>query len=199
MRLNRKSVSMGLAGLGLAGALVGGGITAAANATPSSVTTVTSATAVVGSGGPSGHMSDMMFGSSSAMTSAASYLGLSRADLEARMQQGMSLAGIAKARARTVSGLEAAMTAGLKASLLANTTLTTGQRATILADMGSNLHAMVTMTYSGDGMGMGMGTGNEMGTGMNAAMDTGTNTAMGSEMGSATGSAVGSGMNGMGS
>src|SRR5207248_4455645 len=48
---------------------------------------------------------------------AASYLGLSRDQLRAQLQSGKSLAQIAQARGKSVTGLEQAITADLKAKL----------------------------------------------------------------------------------
>jgi len=159
--LNRKSVTLGLAGLGLAGALAGGAGIAAA-ATGATTTTPTTASTVVATppyrdGGLSGMasgMSGMASGVNSPITAAASYLGLSRTDLQTQLQAGKSLADVAQAQGKSVSGLEGAMVTAIKSNLDANTTLTADQKAAILAQVKSHIDTMVNTTHpSGAGIG----------------------------------------------
>jgi len=172
MKLNRKSVTWGLAGLALAGALVGGaGVAVAATGTTS-----TSPSAVSSADPPYGHMgmgdmdgmgdmAGMAFGENSPMEAAAGYLGLSRTDLQAQLQNGQSLADVAAAQGKSVSGLEDAMVAAMTNNLDANTTLTAEEKAADLALMRSHLDVMVRATHSsGAGFGpMGAGVGGMMG------------------------------------
>jgi hypothetical protein len=176
MKLNRKSVTWGLTGLALAGALVGGaGIAAAATGTtPSSPSSTSSVdppyghmggTAGMGDMGDMGDMTGMAFGENSPMAAAADYLGLSLTDLRAQLNSGTSLADVAAAQGKSVSGLENAMVAAMTSNLDANTTLTAEQKAAALALMKSHLDAMVNATHSsGSGYGpMAGGMGRMMG------------------------------------
>ena len=178
MRLNRKTVIAGLAGLAIAGVLAGGaGIAVAATGTPSTQSS-TSSTAppsghIGGHGdmdgmsgaGQVGHMAGMAFGENSPMAAAAGYLGLSQTDLQAQLQVGQSLADVSAAQSKSVSGLADAMLAQMTSHLDANTTLTAEQQAARLALVESHLDAMVNATHSsGAGIGpMGAGMGGMMG------------------------------------
>ena len=165
--LNRKIVTLGLAGLGLAGALAGGAGIAAA-ATGATTTTPTTASTVAtppyrdgglsgmasGLSGMASGMSGMASGVNSPITAAASYLGLSRTDLQTQLQAGKSLADVAQAQGKSVSGLEGAMVTAIKSNLDANTTLTADQKAAILAQVKSHIDTMVNTTHpSGAGIG----------------------------------------------
>ena len=175
MKLNRKSVTWGLAGLALAGALVGGaGVAVAATGTTSasaSPSTVSSADPPYGHMGGIGDMNGMgdmagtAFGEDSPMAAAAGYLGLGRTDLQAQLRNGKSLADVAAAQGRSVSGIEDAVVAAMTTSLDANTTLTAAEKAADLAVMRSHLDVMVTAAHSsGAGFGpMGAGMGGMMG------------------------------------
>jgi hypothetical protein len=171
MKLNRKSVTWAIAGLALAGALVGGaGIAAAATGTPSpsSTSSVDPPYGHMGGMAGTGDMGDMAgmaFGENSPMAAAAVYLGLSQTDLMAQLQSGQSLADVAGIQGKSVSGLEDAIRAAMTSNLDANTTLTADQKAAHLALMKSHLDAMVNATHaSGSGVGpMGAGAGGMMG------------------------------------
>ena len=174
MKLNRKSVTWGLTGLALAGALVGGaGIAAAATGTtpspaPSSTSSVDPPYGHLGGTAgmqDMGDMTGMASGEHSAMAAAADYLGLSLTDLRAQLNSGTSLADVAAAQGKSVSGLEDAMVATMTRNLDANTTLTADQKAAALALMKSHLDAMVNATHSsGSGYGpMAGGMGRMMG------------------------------------
>jgi len=171
MRMNRKSVTLGLAGLAIASVLAGGaGIAVADTGTPSAPST-TSSTAppyghIGGDGdmdgmsgaGQMGHPAGMAFGENSPMAAAAGYLGLSQTDLRAQLQGGQSFADIAAAQGKSMSGLEDAMLAAMTSNLDANTTLTAEQQAAHRALVKSHLDAMVNSTpSSGAGMGGMMG------------------------------------------
>jgi len=175
MKLNRKSVTWGLAGLALAGALVGGaGVAVAATGTTSaspSPSTVSSADPPYGHMGGIGDLNGMgdmagtAFGEDSPMAAAAGYLGLGRTDLQAQLRIGKSPADVAATQGRSVSGIEDAVVAAMTTSLDANTTLTAAEKAADLAVMRSHLDVMVTATHSsGAGFGpMGAGMGGMMG------------------------------------
>ena len=73
---------------------------------------------------------------------------LSRTDLQAHLQNGETIADVAAAQGKSVSGLEDAMVAALKANLDANTTLTAQEKVADVALMRSHLHAMVSANDS---------------------------------------------------
>jgi hypothetical protein len=79
----------------------------------------------------------------------AEYLGLTQAQLRADIQGGQTLAQIADAQGKSVSGLEAAIVADAKTHLdaaVAAGKLTTSQEATILADLSSHVAERVNST-----------------------------------------------------
>lgn len=160
MKLNRKSVMLGLAGLGLAGILAGGASIAAAAASGTTTTTPTATSTATAPAISAGHMSGMAadmsnmasgmygmaFGENSAMATAMSYLGLSQTDLQAQLQAGRSLADVAKTQGKSLPGLEAAMVTAMGSELDANTALTAEQRAAILTQMKTHIDSMVNAT-----------------------------------------------------
>ena len=171
MKLNRKSVTWAIAGLALAGALVGGaGIAAAATGTPSPSSTSSVDPPYGHMGGMAGtedmgDMAGMAFGENSAMAAAADYLGLSLTDLRTQLRSGTSLADVTAEQGKSVSGLKDAMVAAMTSRLDANATLTAEEKAAALAAMKSHLDVMVTANPSnGSGFGpMGAGMGRMMG------------------------------------
>ncbi|GAA3500833.1 hypothetical protein GCM10019016_079400 [Streptomyces prasinosporus] len=161
MKLNRKDVTRGLVALGVAGALAGGvGIAQAATGTtgsPAASTASASPNRMCGGG-----MHGMGFGEHAPMDAAAKYLGLSRTDLQSQMHAGKSLADIAKAQGKSVSGLKDAMLAAVESELDDNTTLTAEQRKSKLVQAKSHIDSMVDNAHgtgAGHGpMGMRMGS-----------------------------------------
>ena len=91
--------------------------------------------------------------------------GLSPTDLRADLHSGKSLADIAAAQGKSVSGLEDAMIAAMSSQLDANTTWTAEEKAAALAAMRGHLDVMVTAIHSpGSGIGrLGAGMGSMMG------------------------------------
>jgi hypothetical protein len=162
MKLNRKRVTFGLVGLGVAGALAGGaGVAAAAgpsSSAPSASGTSTAAPCGDEAGGGDGMRGMAAFDEHRPMSAAASYLGLSQDELRTELQSGKSLAEIAKAQGKSVSALKNAMIAAVKTNLDANTRLTDEQKTTILAELTSRIDTMVnTIHQAGAGLGP-MGT-----------------------------------------
>ncbi len=174
MKFNRKRVVTGLAAAGLvAGALAGGGVALAATGATPAPATSTSAGPHCGAGiGHFGGMYGMWnarhqalgaghFGAMYGMwngqqpgLAAATYLGLSQAELRTRLQTGTSLAEIATAQGKPVSGLKDAILAAIASRINADSALTTDQKAAILAQVRSHLDAMVNMTHpAGAGIG----------------------------------------------
>ena len=150
MELNRKGLALGAAALGAAGALaLGVGVAWAEIGTPSP-----SASASICD--HTGAMRDWSAGQNSPITAAATYLGLSQTDLLAQMQAGKSLADVANAQNKPVTGLVDAMVAAVKTNLDANTALTADQKTAALARARTRIEAMVNTTHSpGTGMGGG--------------------------------------------
>jgi hypothetical protein len=111
----------------------------------------------------------MQAGQQPDMTAAADYLGLSLTQLRARLHSGASLAGIATARGKPVSGLKDAILAAMTSRINANTALTGRQKAALISQVKSHLDTMINMDMDHlPGMDMGMGshmagTGSPMG------------------------------------
>ncbi len=137
MALNRRTFTVSVVTLGLVG-LSGVGVAWAATDGNSP-----SATASSNSSHRAG-MFGMAYGKYSPMTAAANYLGLSQTELIKQMHAGKTLADIAKAQGKTVSGVQAAMVAAMQRNLAADKALTAAQRTAILALMKSHLAAMVS-------------------------------------------------------
>lgn len=119
--------------------------------------------------GNCGGMYGMQAGQQPVMTAAADYLGLSLAQLRERLHSGTSLAGIATARGKQVSGLEDAILAAMTSRINANAALTAQQKAAMISQVKSHLDTMVNVDMDmdhqpGTGMGWHMtGTGSLMG------------------------------------
>jgi hypothetical protein len=183
MRVNRKSVTVGLLGLGLIGAVAAGGVATAATTTPGAAPSVSSGSCT-GDGQFGGRAMD---GMSAPFTAAEKYLGLSQTDLQTQLQSGKALAAVAKAQGKAVTGLEDAMVAAAKVNLDTNTRLTAAEKTARLALVRSEITTMVETADAGDGMGQ-MGTGMDRGgmdhAGMGAGLGMGGDgTAMGGGMG----------------
>jgi hypothetical protein len=85
-------------------------------------------------------------GASLGLGAAASYLGLTNAQLFQQLQSGKSLAQIATAKGKTVAGLEAAMTAPIKKALdaaVARKAITAARENQILSRYASSLSARI--------------------------------------------------------
>jgi hypothetical protein len=155
MKLNRKRVVTGLAATGLvAGALAGGGVALASTGPTLAPATSTSAEPPCGYGtGDFGGMHGMWSGQQPVMAAAATYLGLSQTQLHTQLQAGKSLADVATAQGKPVSGLKDAILAAITSRINANSTLTADQKAAMLSQVKSHLDTMVDMTHpSGAGM-----------------------------------------------
>jgi hypothetical protein len=170
MKLTRKHVVATLAAAGLvAGGLTGGIALASTGPAP---TLAASASAAPSSGlgtGNWGGMYDMWSGQQPVMTAAADYLGLSPTQLRSQLHAGSSLAGIATAHGKPVSGLKDAILTAMTSRINANTALTAQQRAAMTSRVRTHLDTMINMDMDqmpGTGTGTGTGTGSHMtGTG----------------------------------
>ena len=146
MRLNKTGVAVGLAVGVLAGGA--GGVLAATGGT----TTAPFAGIGPGHGGTHGMMQS---GQRPVLSTAASYLGISQTSLQTQLQSGKTLAEIANAQGKSVSGLQDAITAAAKTHLDANSALTADQKASITAQMKARLSTMINQGHHpGAGMGM---------------------------------------------
>jgi hypothetical protein len=142
MKLTRKHVVTGIAATGLlAGALAAGG---AALASASPAPTPATAASSYGPGtGNCGGMYGMWSGQQPVMTAAADYLGLSLTQLCTQMHSGKSLADIAVAQGKSVSGLKDAILAAMTSRINADTALTAQQRAAMISQMKSHPDTVV--------------------------------------------------------
>lgn len=141
MTINRRTMTVGLAGLALVGLTTGGIASAGAEA---------SGPGWSGSSGvhcPGGQA--MGFGDSSAMTAAADYLGITPTELVDRLRSGESLADVAAEEGKTVAGLKEAVVATMRSRLAEDTDLTAAQRTAMLAVLESHLDAMIAGTHVG--------------------------------------------------
>jgi hypothetical protein len=155
VKVNRQSVTWGIAGLAFAGALVGGaGVAVAATGTtsaaPATVSSIDPPCGHMAGTGAADGMETMAgaFGENSPMAAAAAHLGLSQNDLLTHLRSGQLFADVAAAQGKSVSGLEDAVMAAMTTNLDVNTTLTAEEKAVHLALMKSHLDVMVTATHS---------------------------------------------------
>ena len=89
------------------------------------------------------------------VSAAAKYLGLTEAQLFKQLSSGKSLAQIATARGKSVSGLKAAMTAAIKARLgkaLADKLITSAQEQKLLGRLSSVLDAQINRSGFGSAL-----------------------------------------------
>ena len=171
MKLTRKHVVTGIAATGLlAGALTAGGAALASTGSAPTSAISASATPSYGPGtGNCGGMYGMWSGQHPVMTAAADYLGLSLTQLRTQLQSGKSLADIAVAQGKSVSGLKDAILAAMTSRINADTALTAQQRAAVISRVESHLDTMVNTDMDhlpGTRAGMGSrmtGTGSPMG------------------------------------
>ena len=175
MKFNRKNVTAGVAGLGLVGALVTGGVAAAQASTgDGAISQPPSTTSSSVGEHRSGHLAGMAFGQSSPMVAIASYLGLSRTELQDRVQSGGSLADVAEAQGKSVSGLKDAMVSQQRTTLDSNSTLSSDDRESAVEQMRSRIDPMLNATHTpGEGKGMGSGVGMHSGAGTGTGMGLG--------------------------
>lgn len=148
MKLNRKWMAAGLVVTGLAaGPLATGGVAlASARGTPgpaSAAVTATASAAPTPKCNGSAARSDMQ----SVLTTAAAYLGLTQAQLRTQLKAGKSLAQVASARNKPVSGLKDAILADITNRINADHTLTASQKQAILSKVPSHLDKLINATW----------------------------------------------------
>lgn len=154
MKVNRRSMVLGVVALGFAGAIATG-IGVAQAAPGGSPTPSASGSAWRGHGGAMGGYG-MMGAQRTCLSAAATYLGLSESDLQTQLQSGKSLADVAKAKGKSESGLKDAMVAAAQKAIDANTSLTAEQKKTAIDQARSRIETMITSAHR-PGAGMGMG------------------------------------------
>lgn len=172
MRSSRKGTALAVVSLGVAGALgLGFGIAQAApGPTPSPSGTAT------GQAGPGGMRGGGMWGGGmhggvntqgTCLTAAATYLGLSEADLRTQLHSGKTLAAVAAAQGKSESGLRDAMVAAATKAIEGNTSLSADQKKTALDQAKARIDAMITKGHQ-----MGAGAGGMRGFGRGQHMRT---------------------------
>lgn len=158
MNLNRKRVLAGLAATGvLAGGLAYGGVALASTGGGGSpATTTATAPATTPAAGwcdGDGYMGGVRAGGQTVMTAAANYLGLTQTQLRDQLQAGKSLADVATAQGKSVSGLKDAILAAVTTRINASTGLTAAQKTALINEVKSHLDDIVNMTHpAGTGM-----------------------------------------------
>ena len=171
MKLTRKHVVAGLAAAGLVAAAFTGGSVALASAPPAPALAASASTTPSygpGTGNRDG-MHGMWSGQQPVMKAAADYLGLSLPQLRTQLHAGSSLADIATAHGKPVSGLKDAILTAMTRRINADTALAAQQRATMINQVRTHLDTMINMDMDqmpGTGTGAGAGMGSHMsGTG----------------------------------
>lgn len=161
MKLSKRGALAAVAVTGVtSGALAFGGVTLAQASSAQSPAAVTAAaatpaatpTATPSSGGCAGEPLGASFGygrlpGPQVVQAVASYLGLTEDDLLSQLRSGKTLAAVATARGKSVSGLKnAILTAGTK-EIDASPWLTAAQKATLVSDLKSHLDDIVNGTF----------------------------------------------------
>lgn len=147
MVLNRKRMLGTMTAAGIAvSALTGGGVAFASAASPAH--SPTSATAPVPASVLRGHGCGKggMWSHHPVPKPVADYLGLSQAELQKRLQSGKSLADVARAQGKPVSGLKATILADVTSRVNASSKLSPAQKAKVISQVKSHLDAIVNTT-----------------------------------------------------
>ena len=164
MKLNRRTLAA-VAATGVAsGALAFGGVALASTNSAQSPTAATATAAVAATpaatptsaagwcDGGMGFGYGMVAGQQVMKTTAA-YLGLSQSQLLSQLQAGKSLAAVAAAQGKSVSGLKNAILTAATSQVNASTRLSAAQKANLISELKSHLDTIVNATYpSGFGM-----------------------------------------------
>jgi hypothetical protein len=160
MERNKRMLT-GLAAAGvLAGALAGGGVALADSGGPAPAAAPAGTVAAAAGTGPAASTAPAA-GTTAAggvrflrrarvarlvLRTSAAYLGLTPAKLRAQLRAGRSLAAVAAARGKSVSGLEDAIVAAAVNRIDASK-LTAERKAVLIADVKANVGAFVTATH----------------------------------------------------
>ncbi len=159
MKLTNRRVVIGLAAGGLVAAtFAGGGVAlASSSARPAPATSASAGPCPGGYASHFGGMHSMWSDQQPVLKAAADYLGLSQSQLRVQLQAGKSLADVAKAQGKPVSGLKDAVLAVMTSHINANTTLPADRKAAMLSHLSTRLDAMINMDMDRShwpGMGM---------------------------------------------
>jgi hypothetical protein len=76
----------------------------------------------------------------------ADYLGLSQAQVGSKLQSGKSLADVARAQGKPVSGLKSTILATVTSQVNASSKLSSAQKAKVIGEVKSHLDAIVNAT-----------------------------------------------------
>lgn len=104
----------------------------------------------------------LMHAGADVMATAATYLGLTQAQLLTQLGSGTSLADVAKAQGKSVSGLQDALVAAVQKAVDASTGLTDAQKAEIVSEFEAHVGDLVDGTRPAGGPGLGMMGGGRM-------------------------------------
>jgi len=171
MKLNRRQALAAVAATGVAsGALAFGGVALASTSSarsPAAAAAAVAATPAVTAtpqpasgrcdGGPGGAgFGYGMLAGQQVMKATAAYLGLSQAQLLSQLRSGKSLAEVATAQGKSVSGLKNAILAAATSQINASTTLSATRKANLISELKSHLDAIVNGAYPGGPGGPGM-------------------------------------------
>lgn len=133
-----------------------GAVASAASPARSPVTAAATAQAPEQPPGLCGAMGKIWSVHDPAFKAAAGYLGLSQAQLRSELQSGKSLADVARARGKPVSGLKTTMLGAITSWVNASSALTAPQKAKVIAEVKAHLDTLVNMSCR-SGMGHHMG------------------------------------------
>jgi hypothetical protein len=147
VKFNRSSVTVGL----VVGVLAGGaGGALAATSGSSTTSTSTSAQSASAPNWGRGFVAARGIGNCGpAFKAAASYLGMSQSALHTQLEKGMTLARVATARGKSVSGLENAITTAFASSVNADGDLTATEKSAIIEGEKSRVDAFVHSNCDG--------------------------------------------------
>ena len=145
----RKRALAGLAATGIvAGALAGGGV-AVASTSPAQSPTPTATASAPGQndcGHMEGHHHHGWHGHGPIVKAVTDYLGLSEAQLRSQLESGKSLADVARAQGKPVSGLENTILAAVTSQVNAITGWSAAQKAEVISQVKSHLGEIVDYT-----------------------------------------------------
>lgn len=148
MVLNRKRILVAVAAAGIAvGAPAYGGVAFASAASPAHVPVTATATAAASVWRDSGcgHMGKW-HGHDPVLKAAAGYLGLSQAQLRSELQSGKSLADVARAHGKPVSGLKSTVLTAITNWVNTSSKLSASQKAAVISKAKSHIDAIVNAT-----------------------------------------------------
>jgi hypothetical protein len=143
----RMLVAMAVAGIAV-GAQGYAGVAFASVASPAHLPVMATATATASGwrDGGCGHMGRMWSGHDPVLKAAAGYLGLSQAQLRSELQSGKSLADVARAQGKPVSGLKSTVLGATTSWINASSRLSASQKAAAISQVKSHLDAIVNTT-----------------------------------------------------